>query len=153
MMTLEKNTQNSKGPVGNQSNPLVMLIDDCEIDNFINERMLKRYELSDRIISYEKGSLALDYLADPQNEMPGYIFLDLYMPDMDGTEFLQKLDELSPVLRNKCEVVILSNSSDPKLKAKITSHSNVVAYFSKPLIKGNVDELLGKVSMNSFQAA
>jgi response regulator RpfG family c-di-GMP phosphodiesterase len=149
MMTLEKNYTKDTKPAGKQ-NPLVMLVDDCEIDNFVNDKMLRRYEFSDRLISYERGSTALDYLANAQNEIPGYIFLDLHMPDMDGIDFLEKLDALAPHMKNKCEVVVLSNSLDPKLKAKITSHSSVVAFFSKPLIKSNVDELLEK---KNFQAA
>ncbi|MEO5644912.1 MAG: response regulator [Bacteroidia bacterium] len=151
MLTLKKNYKENEEPVVTQRGPLVMLVDDCEIDNFVNEKMLKRYGLSDRIMSYENPIHALDYLADTQNEMPAYIFLDLHMPGMEGADFLEKLREMHPGLKNKCEFIVLSNSVDPKLKVNIMSENNVLAFFSKPLIKSNVDEILMKV--HKFQAA
>lgn len=151
MMTPQTNPAESYRQFTRPQGPLVMLVDDCEIDNFVNKKMLNRYGLSDRIISYESSSHALEYLANEENEMPVYLFLDLHMPVMDGEEFLEKLKALNPALEQKCDVIILSNSLDPQIKTRMTNKKNVLAFFSKPLIKSNVDEILGKT--NNLQYA
>ncbi len=140
----------SMNPADN-GQPLVMLVDDCEIDNFVNTKMLSRYGFTERIISYESARLAFEYLADPKNEIPAVLFLDLNMPGMDGVGFLEKFKELPQAIKGKCEIVVLSNSYDPRVKENITNNKNVLAFFSKPLIKSNVEELLLK--MGRFQVA
>jgi hypothetical protein len=57
----------------------VLLIDDNEIDNFINERMITSSLFALEVIVKNSADLALDYLSKltAQEDYPEIIFLDL----------------------------------------------------------------------------
>lgn len=124
--------------------PFVMIVDDSEIDNFVNDKILRRYGFSDRIIILESSMAALQYLQDAdknKTEIPSIIFLDLNMPIMNGALFIEKFEELPVSLKSNCKIIILSNSGNPYDKSSMLSNKNVFAFFSKPLIKDNLDHL------------
>ena len=75
----------------------VLLIDDNDIDNFINERMITTNFFSNQVIVKNSGESALQYLrenAENDNNLPQIIFLDLNMPMMDGFTFLNEFENL-----------------------------------------------------------
>lgn len=90
----------------------VMLIDDDEIDNFINRKVLEQYGITD-IISFKSVSPALSYLkkTDVKYQL---ILTDIYLPMIDGFEFIDKFNELE-LHKTQGEICLLSasiNSSD-----------------------------------------
>lgn len=123
----------------------VVLVDDNTIDNFINTKIITRYQFADNILSFEKSIDALKYLLDlntaPENEIPGLLFLDLDMPEIDGFEFLNAFNLVSEKVKNNMKIVILSSSSSLVDIEKCNKFDSVIAYFQKPLIKDNLDTL------------
>ena len=71
----------------------VILIDNNDIDNFINQKVLENIGVAD-ILVFTKTSDALNYLKQTEN-IPQLILVDIYLPFMDGFEFLDKLKELA----------------------------------------------------------
>ena len=143
-MNTQENTHNNSRNLTFQS-PLVMLVDDSEITNYVNSKLMKRYEFSDRILIYEDPTLAFAYLENASvngNEIPAIIFLDLNMPQMDGRTFVEKFEQLPELVQANCKIIILSSSSDPKDKSNLMARKSVHAYFSPPLIKSNFVELV-----------
>lgn len=130
----------------------VMLVDDCEIDNYINNKMLSQYNFAHNIMIYTNPLKALDYLraTGKQEEyselLPGFIFLDLNMPLMNGHEFLEEFGRLPENVRQRCKIVVLSSSADPLDVSRVYRSPSVVAYLSKPLIKSNIDDLVAVVA-------
>lgn len=123
--------------------PLVMLVDDSEIDNYVNNKIIQRYEFSDRVLTFENSTAAFNFLkesVDKGDELPSVIFLDLTMPIMDGKMFVEKMEEF-PQIKDSCKVIILSNSANPSLHAEMLNKNTVYAFFSKPLIKDNLDHV------------
>lgn len=123
----------------------VVLVDDNTIDNFINTKIITRYQFANNILSFEKSIDALKYLLDlnkaPENEIPGLLFLDLDMPEIDGFEFLNTFNLVSEKVKNNMKIVILSSSSSLVDIEKCNKFDSVIAYFQKPLIKDNLDTL------------
>ena len=75
----------------------VMLVDDNEIDNIINEKIIEANSFADSILVFQTGQEALDYLKDNQNnekDLPEIVFLDINMPIMDGFQFLEDFEKL-----------------------------------------------------------
>ena len=72
-----------------------LLIDDSDIDLFIQRRFLEVYDFSNQLISYKSASEALNWLRNINGqEPPEVIFLDLNMPELDGFDFLESFNTL-----------------------------------------------------------
>jgi CheY-like chemotaxis protein len=113
----------------------VLLIDDNEIDNFINERMITSSLFALKVEVKNSADAALDYLkglSDP-SDFPEIIFLDLNMPIKDGFGFLVEFEQLEDALRNSCKIVVLSSSISPADINKASTNAHVFKYVNKPL--------------------
>lgn len=129
---------NSKKPTARYET--AMLIDDNEIDNLINLKMLEGTNFSGRIQVYTSGKGALEYLQNLQRDknldtelIPEIIFLDINMPLMDGFQFLDEFDKLDKVITQKSKIVMLTTSINPSDKDKSDKYEQVVTFINKPL--------------------
>jgi len=123
----------------------VILVDDSSIDNFVNTKIITRYQFADEVILFTKSKKALAFMIGlnkvPENEIPGILFLDLDMPEIDGFEFLDAFNILCDKVRKNMKIVILTSSSNPADIEKCNKFDSVIAFFHKPLIKNNLETL------------
>jgi len=116
----------------------VMVVDDCEPDQFICKAMIECYDSSIVILQAYDGQEALEILASTEQK-PDIIFLDINMPRMDGHEFLDIYEKKEA---SKASVVImLTSSSQEKDKERSMAFQCVKSYLVKPLIIDNLEEL------------
>ncbi|MEM6261834.1 MAG: response regulator [Bacteroidota bacterium] len=114
----------------------VMLVDDNEIDNIINEKIIEASNFADRISVFKGGQEALEFLnANQENvaSLPEIIFLDINMPIMDGFQFLEDFEQLPDDVQAKCKIIMLSSSISPKDIDRAASNRYVKKYLNKPL--------------------
>lgn len=114
----------------------VMLVDDNEIDNIINEKIIEANSFAEKILVFQTGQEALDYLKENQekaNDLPEIVFLDINMPIMDGFQFLDDFEEFSTTVLEKCKIIMLSSSISPKDIDRAASSKYVKKYLNKPL--------------------
>lgn len=114
----------------------VMLVDDNEIDNIINEKIIEANSFADNILVYQTGQDALDYLKGHENDeasLPEIVFLDINMPIMDGFQFLEDFEKFSETVLGKCKIIMLSSSISPKDIDRAASSRFVKKYLNKPL--------------------
>lgn len=114
----------------------VMLVDDNEIDNIINEKIIEANSFADSILVFQTGQEALDYLANHQDNeeaLPEIVFLDINMPIMDGFQFLEDFENFSDTVLSKCKIIMLSSSISPKDIDRAASSRYVKKYLNKPL--------------------
>src|SRR5437762_5643958 len=95
----------------------VLLIDDNEIDNFINKKLLLKTQFAEDIVDKTTAMAALEYLqsnsSSPEN-LPDVIFLDIMMPIMDGFGFLDEYDKLPDAVKSKIRIIMLSSTESFK---------------------------------------
>lgn len=125
-----------------------MLIDDNEIDNLINQKMIEAADIAEHIYTHTGAKSAIEFLKNvsklpdiSKEVLPDVIFLDIDMPLMDGFQFLDEFEKLSEQTRNKCKVVMLTSSINPQDVNKSKKYSYVKEYINKPLSQGSLEKL------------
>ena len=114
----------------------VLLVDDNEIDNFINERIINSSGFAEEVVVKNSSDAALEFLKENENKpesLPGIIFLDLNMPIKDGFVFLEDFDKLEGIIKQKCKVIVLSSSISPDDINRASTNPYVLKYINKPL--------------------
>jgi len=113
----------------------VILIDDDEITNYLNQRVLEQTHIAEEVKVFLNGKEALDYFKtlDKSQLNEILVFLDLNMPVMDGWEFLNSYTEIS-LPKEKIHIYILSTSKNPDDYNHAKEYTSVVeGYINKPL--------------------
>ncbi len=126
----------------------VMLIDDNEIDNLINQKMIEAADISEHIYTHTGARSAIEFLKnlekidkETKDVLPDVIFLDIDMPLMDGFQFLDEFNKLGDDTRNKCKIVMLTSSINPQDVNKSKKYTYVKKYINKPLTQENLTNL------------
>jgi CheY-like chemotaxis protein len=113
----------------------VLLIDDSEIDNAVNKKLLKLARISDNIDVYTSARESLNNIKEfgVTWTSPRLVLLDLSMPEIDGMQWLKLFRELPEQVQNKCYVYVLSASIDRKQLNLAENDTSVIALLEKPL--------------------
>lgn len=113
----------------------VLLIDDSDIDNAVNKKLLKLARISDDIEIYTSARASINKIKELGITWtsPRLILLDLSMPDLNGMEWLELFRELPEQVQNKCFIYVLSASIDRKQLDQAENDSSVIALLEKPL--------------------
>lgn len=123
----------------------VMLLDDSELDNFINRKVIESAFFAERVYVNTSGISALEFfknLVDTSPELfPEVIFIDINMPMMDGFQFIGNLKELLRDKIKSVKLIILTSSVNPEDKLEAEKKFENVTFFNKPLTKEMLDEI------------
>lgn len=121
-------------PAANARHRLVMLIDDNEVDNFIARQLIIKTNFGEEILIFKKTKDALEKLITLRsltNPSPTCIFLNI--ADEKGLDFLYDLNSLKLSYISSLSIFILSNCTDPSVKAEALLFKNVKGWIQKPL--------------------
>jgi len=117
-----------------------MLIDDNELDNFINQKIIESTFFADNIYVNTSGISALEFLKNilttknlTENLIPNVIFIDINMPLMDGFQFIEEYLKLAKTIKNKPKLVILTSSLNAEDKNKASMLGGEIMFINKPL--------------------
>ncbi|MBA2610519.1 MAG: response regulator [Bacteroidetes bacterium] len=126
----------------------VLLIDDNELDNFINEKIVEAQFYARNIHVRTNGKSALEFInnliisdGSMNSTFPEVIFVDLNMPIMNGFEFIELFKKINDPKLYVCKIVILTSSISNSDKVKAEKMGGGIIFVNKPL----TNEILNKL--------
>jgi CheY-like chemotaxis protein len=125
-----------------------LIIDDDNIVNLINEKLIEKAMIAHEIKTAVNGEQALNvlqsYIEQHNNTSPELILLDINMPFMNGYEFLDyfKLKNISN--KNKVKIVILATQiSNQELRNFDKYLWPNMMFINKPLTEDKLRDIVG----------
>jgi len=125
----------------------VMLVDDEPIDLFICEKILTSLNFADRYTPIADSVRALDIITkrlESDQALPEIVFLDYFMPSIDGQDFLARMDALSESYSSAfldIKFIVLTSLKAPQKRKTLSSMQRVYKVMGKPLNERSVLEL------------
>lgn len=116
--------------------PLIGIIDDNKIYQFMLTRIIKKNKLAEGIITFSDGEKAIQYLTDNRannEKIPDVIFLDVSMPVMDGWQFIEGYANIKTEIKKKIVIYMLTSSVDPVDIERASKISEISDYITKPI--------------------
>lgn len=124
---------------------VVMIIDDNKIDLYISSQSITRSGFAKKIVQYSSAVDALEYLrlhSEDISLIPDVIFVDIYMPEMSGFEFMEAYNELPEYIKKRSRVYIISSSIDRQDIERAEKDSNILAFHEKPLSRTLLETII-----------
>lgn len=131
-----------------------VVIDDDEVDRYLARRTLTRSERIDPVLEFTSGTGFLALLDEPNRFEKGFgseptpvlVLLDINMPDMNGFQLLEHIQELSRLDQFDPErafvVVMLTSSEHFEDREKAMAFDFVRGYIEKPIDQEKLRALL-----------
>jgi CheY-like chemotaxis protein len=127
----------------------ILLVDDDDISNFINQRVIASANITEHIHITKNGLEALKYLRTQCNEKnescPEVILLDVKMPVMDGFEFLEEFEMTEKHLAGTIKIILLTSSNNPSDIEQAKKY-NISGYINKPLTSDKLNEVFAQIT-------
>lgn len=118
----------------------ILLIDDNELDNFINEKMIEATCFAEKVYLNTSAKSAIEFLNNllmignhVTETYPQVIFIDLNMPMMDGFQFAEYIKKNIEEKLYNPKIVILTSSVYQEDKEKALAISKDIIFLNKPL--------------------
>lgn len=115
------------------------LIDDNEIDIFVNQKLIESADNTIRVSSYLNPKEALQSLDNASTDL---IVIDNQMPELSGYDFLTKLHAKHNELP---KTIVLTASVREELEKQYKSIDHNIELWEKPLSVDRLTGLLSKV--------
>lgn len=117
----------------------VVVIDDDAIVLFLHKVLIKKSNLPSSVRDFLHAEQALEYIKHLPSPGNLLIFLDINMPQCNGWEFLEKIEQLPG--KEQIFVVMVTSSMNASDRQKSTQFSRVIDYREKPLSKQVCEEI------------
>ncbi|HEX8426154.1 response regulator [Hymenobacter sp.] len=122
-----------------------LLVDDDQTTNYLNQLLLKRLSVTDKLLVALNGAEALQLLQTHSQEaresQPMLVFLDVKMPVMNGFEFLEAYEQLPLPHKQAIIIVMLTTSLHPQDVSRLEKLP-IAGFLNKPLTKEKVENVL-----------
>ncbi len=111
---------------------VIFIDDDKDLVGLYNAK-LRQKQLADYFTFFDNASEGIDFLkVTKKSDLPDYILLDLYMPKMNGFDFLEHVEKVKK-LKNSVEIFVCTSSKREEDRKRAMKYPFVSAYIEKPL--------------------
>jgi len=131
------------------STPLnILLADDDEDDRLIFKDAINEVKVKTKLTLVNDGVQLMEYLNNPDSELPNIVFLDLNMPRKGGIECLREIrNDIN--LKDLSIAIYSTSASEEDIEDTFIKGDNV--YIKKPNDFNTLVKVLGEVIMINWQ--
>ena len=125
----------------------VLLVDDSEIDVLVNRRLIELTLFASNITVTTTAEEALHFLREEcasSESAPDWIFLDMYLPMMNGFDFIEEFKSLPDFITGKSKIIILSVFQNQEKLQKVFEYKFVAGQLDKPLTQKALKDIAEK---------
>ncbi|NJW52353.1 response regulator [Salinimicrobium oceani] len=121
----------------------VVIVDDDAVVLFLHKVLIKKSPLPSAIHDFRSAKEALPFVVERSKTQKLLIFLDINMPEINGWDFLEQLEQR--VASKKIFVVMVTSSINWSDRNRAGKYSLVIDYREKPLSKQACEEVYIKL--------
>ncbi|WP_372752519.1 response regulator [Mariniflexile sp.] len=125
----------------------IVLVDDDEDDRMLFSEALEEISLKTSLSLFKHGQELLDYLFQPNIQLPSLIFLDINMPIVNGMQCLTEIRS-KPELKDLFIAMYSTSSSDKDIEESFQKGANI--YINKPSCFIKLCEIVEKTLKINF---
>ncbi|MBV9963620.1 MAG: response regulator [Parafilimonas sp.] len=114
---------------------VIAIIDDDEVFQLLTKKMIEHENIADKVLQFSDPTSGLSFFKTNANDfskLPSVIFLDLYMPQMNGWQFLSQLENLHFPHKYEPSVFLVSGADSIDFE-KMRKYRLIKGYLSKPV--------------------
>lgn len=113
----------------NQKPLRILLADDDEDDRMFFSEAIGELKMTNELTLFEDGKDLMNYLVDPESELPHILFLDLNMPYKNGLECLKEI-RADQRFKEVSIAIYSTSSSESDIEDTFIEGANI--YIKKP---------------------
>jgi CheY-like chemotaxis protein len=121
----------------------IMLINDDEVFNFIQRKLLNRFEIEMDIIDFTSPRKAKGHLLSlGEKQLPDVVLLDINMPELNGFEFIDLINEEYPEILDKLNIFIVTSSLNPTDYNMAQQYKCIKGFYNTPI---DLDKIMNEI--------
>lgn len=123
----------------------IVIIDDTDVDLFISKKIIEAAKFANIVLTYKSGKEALQELESrtkQQIDWPELFFIDIRMPEIDGFEFIEKIEGVVPK-SNPPKFILYSTEITDEIRKSAGENKLIHKVLRKPF---TIEDLRGLIS-------
>lgn len=122
-----------------------ILVDDDECTLQLTSKVIRNFSRRAVITTFPGAGPAIEYLMSaglPAGETDTVLLTDLHMPEMDGFELLDRLEDIFEGVKDRPHVFVLSADATGDERHRVFSYNYVIGFLDKPLTEDKLKQVI-----------